>query len=163
MMGSYLRSGHFSIRLDWDRPHERTEPHGKEETSARDVETSSNYYPIFSSCLLASTAARPPGRPRHCSPLQKASSCLRVLIHGDPKRAELYALMACLEPSNKAIIRTYSDFRAHKFEQKQVVFHDLLSFAFCGWSSHHPNQSNILTSSKWPNSLTWQLTIQKQV
>jgi hypothetical protein len=32
--------------------------------------------------------------------------------------------MACLEPSNKAIIRTYSDFRAHKFEQKQVVFHD---------------------------------------
>ena len=29
-----------------DRPHERTEPHGKEETSARDVETSSNYYLI---------------------------------------------------------------------------------------------------------------------
>lgn len=95
MLCSYLCSGHFGIRLDWDRPHERTRQGRNKCTRRGDVK---QLLPNFSSCPLASTAACPCPQPAMpLFTLQKASSCFHNLVHSDRKRAEWYTSMPCLE------------------------------------------------------------------
>lgn len=143
MLGSYLCSGHFGVRLDWDRPHERTEPNGKEETSARDVETSSNYYPIFSSCPLASTAACPPASHATAHP----SKGQQLLPQSHPQRSQagwvihFHALFGAAAASGEKMQTTISTYSEHTANRKQNTM------------SHEPFFIFILSSTYWLNIL----------
>lgn len=104
-MGSYSRSGHFRIRLDWDRPHERTEPwQGRNKCTRRgDVK---QLLPSFSSCPLASTAACP----------QAAKPLFTLLTEG-------VQLLACSHPKRSqtsSVLSFHGLFWTHKHQKKKM-------------------------------------------